>query len=258
MIAAGPSTVTAGGAGRTLAGVLDLLAEAFLVPGADVRERACQLAAEAVQAGEGLAAVGAALKALDGTSPIDLDNEYVRLFLHGRPVTAHPYESFYRTGLLAAPECLVDLEELFTAAGVRPGEAGPAALDHLGIELDLLALLLHALVAPALEPRVADVIAKVASRLLRDHLAGFAVAFTARLAAANPGPYYRAAGALLASAIDAAGGLLSSGLEPLASSISRFAETKTEPTCGGVVASHGDALVLKRGAPPGTCAALGE
>jgi TorA maturation chaperone TorD len=190
---------------RTIGDALDLLAEVFLRPGADVRRPVAELASRPVLRQAPLAELAESLLALAGAPESDRDPEFVRLFLHGRPVAAHPYESFYRGGQLDDVEVLTDLAELYAAAGVRP-EAGHAVpLDHLGAELDLLALLLHGLAGCAANPPARAALAELAGRLLHDHLEALAAAFTARLAGAAPAPYYRAAARALLACVTAAG-----------------------------------------------------
>ncbi|HNX50865.1 MAG TPA: molecular chaperone TorD family protein, partial [Thermoanaerobaculaceae bacterium] len=122
-----------------VAEVLDLLAEAWLEPGSDVRERAGVLGRRA--AGVALEPLARALATLATSSAGELAVEYARVFLHGRPATAHPHESFYRTGLIGDPDVTAELGELLAAAGVDAGASRAVLPDHLGIELDLLALL---------------------------------------------------------------------------------------------------------------------
>lgn len=195
--AAGRAAVTA------LAGVLDLLAEHYLEPRADLRAEAAGLAADQRLAAPALAGVMAALEELSDAPGSELDVEYVRLFLHGRPATAHPYESYYRSGRLADEDCVSDLESLLAAAGVEP-EGAAVPVDHLGIELDLLALLLAGLADDEQPQPARREIAEIAERLLADHLVPFAAAFLERLEQAAPEPYYRAGAAVLQAALAAA------------------------------------------------------
>ena len=195
-------------AARSLAGALDLLAEAFLVPGADVRARAAALAARAETAAPGLADTAAALREVASAPDGDLAVEFTRLFLTGRTPTAHPYESFYRAGRLADADCLADLGALYEGAGVQPDTALAAAPDHLGAELDLLALALSGLAAADVRGEAFTALAELAARLVDDHLTPFLAAFTARLAAVAPPPYYAAAASAAVAAVTAAGTLL--------------------------------------------------
>ncbi|MBI4918018.1 MAG: DUF3373 family protein [Acidobacteria bacterium] len=183
---------------------LDLLAEVFLEPGADVRARAAALAARPSFGAPTLRAVGESLRALADAPSREADIEYVRLFLHGTP-TVHPYESFYRTGSLDDPGCAADLAELYSAAGVGAGRDTPIPLDHLGLELDLLALFLHGVASSDGEARAA--VAGLAGRLLRDHLLPVTGPFCARLEATSPAPAFQIAGVALRHAVGAAAGL---------------------------------------------------
>lgn len=193
---------------RALATVLDLLAEVYLLPDADVRDRAAGLAADGRLAVAGLEGVVSHLGCLSEAPAVDLEVEYVRLHLHGRPLTAHPYESFYRAGLLADDACLDDLDALLRAAGVEPG-GNRVTPDHLGVELDLLALLLSGLADEGLEPSEREAVSTLAGRLLVDHLAEFVSAFVARVRSLAPDPYHLAASQLLMDTVSVAARLIS-------------------------------------------------
>jgi TorA maturation chaperone TorD len=199
-------------AGSDLGEALDLLAEVFLQPGADVRERAAALASRSAFGAPALTAVGASLRALAAAPVHEPDIEYVRLFLHGAP-TVHPYESFYRAGSLDDPEHAADLAELYAAAGVGAGRDTPIPLDHIGLELDLLALFMHGLANGDGAARAA--VAGLAGKLLREHLLVFTVSFCARLEGASPAPAFGAAGVALRHAVGAAARLVGepAGLE---------------------------------------------
>jgi len=188
---------------RALATVLDVLAEIYLQPDADVREKAARLADDERLAGAEFESLAVDLRFLGNAPAGELEIEYVRLFLHGRPVTAHPYESFYRGGQLLDEACLDDLEALLAAAGVEPG-GNRVTPDHLGVELDFLALLVAGLADEDLEQRQREAVRHLAERLLFDHLTGFVEAFVARVQASEPDPYHQAATQLLADAVAAA------------------------------------------------------
>lgn len=192
---------------RTLGETLDVLAEVFLRPGADLRGVAAELAGRPALDQASLDAVGTSLRALAEAPAAELDPEFVRLFLHGRPFTVHPYESFYPSGQLGDERVLADLAELYAAAGVRP-DAASVAPDHLGAELDLLALLLHGVAGCAAGSPARAALLRVASRLLGGHLEPFAAAFTGRLEGAVPSPYYRAAARALVACLTAAAAAL--------------------------------------------------
>jgi TorA maturation chaperone TorD len=193
---------------KTIAGTLDVLAEAFLAPGADVRARAAEQAARTRLSGPGLAPLAAALRELSEAPTAALDVEFARLFLTGRTPTAHPYESFYRGGLLADPECLGELSELYAAAGVQPDSTAAVAQDHLGAELDLLALVLAGLADPEVRAEAGDAVAELATRLIGEHLEPFVEAFERRLTSAAPPPYYAAAARATLAAVAAAAAAL--------------------------------------------------
>jgi TorA maturation chaperone TorD len=181
-----------------LADVLELAATAFSQPGADQRSRASELVRDRSFAFPGGPELAASLRALAGAETADLDVEYVRLFLHGRSATAHPYESFYRTGLLMDPECLAELGALFAAAGVAPAE-GETSPDHLSVEASFLALLLRGLSTATGD--AAPALAAIASGLLEHHLHPFAAAFRGRLAGLGPAPYFASAADALTHAL---------------------------------------------------------
>jgi len=193
---------------RAITGTLDVLAEVFLTPGADVRRRAAALATQARQAGAALAPLATSLRELSEAPAAALDVEYARLFLTGRTPTAHPYESFYRAGSLGDPACLGELRELYAVAGVQPELTGAVAPDHLGAELDLLALALAGLADPEIGGEAGGAIAELATRLISDHLEPFLEAFVRRLASAAPSPYHAAAAQAAQAAVAAAAAAL--------------------------------------------------
>jgi TorA maturation chaperone TorD len=197
---------------RALADSVQLLADILLQPGWDGREVALQLEgrwAEILkQNPPGAPALPPGGEELRdglgrlGRSPADeLEVEYARLFLHGRPATAHPYESFYRVGQLCDPACLAELGELYEAAGIHPAADGRVAPDHLGLELEFLATLLRALADPGIEEPARSSIRALAAELLQAHLQPFASTFIARLAEMRPAGYFNVAADVLHSAI---------------------------------------------------------
>ncbi len=212
MTESGPITGGAGNALATVAEALDLLGDVFARSGADARSGAAQLLRarrfDFPSGGE----LAASLSALAAAGDTDLEVEYARLFLHGRPATAHPYESFYRSGRLMDPECLDALAALFSAAGVTP-EEGDAPPDHVSVEAGFLALLLRGLAGAAGSPAATEALRVLARELLATHLRPFAFAFRAQLAVLAPAaPFARAADAL-ARALDSAGVLLGTAEE---------------------------------------------
>ena len=184
----------------TLAEAADLLAEAFAEPRSDVRHRAAALAARA----GGPTPVGrlaGRLRRLAEADVADADVEFARLFLAGRGAVAHPFESAHRTGRLMDPGCLAGLDDLFAAAGVRPGEGGNPA-DHLSAELDFLALVLRGIVDAGRGGEAHATLTAIASKLLDEHLAPFVAAYTARLDLLGPAPYFSAASELLVEVVE--------------------------------------------------------
>jgi TorA maturation chaperone TorD len=212
---------------QVLAATLDALAEVFLASGADVRERAGELAARARLVGPCLGEVAASLDVFAAASAAELDVEFVRLLVNGRSGTAHPFESFYRAGRLADPVCQEELAELYEVAGVRPEGAHVVPPDHLSAELDLLALCLQGLADPGVGIEARAALAALAQALLDEHLTPFVAAFSQRLAAASPSPYFAAAAAAVRSAVAAAATVVSL---PAAGggSTADFEETETD------------------------------
>ncbi len=201
MTDAGPDALVAAADALALAG------EAFARPGADVRARAAALVRERPLAFPPANALRASLAALAAAPAGGLDVEYVRLFLHGRPATAHPYESFYRSGRLMDPECLDELAGLYAAAGVAP-EIGGVPPDHLSVEAEFLALLLRGLAGAGGDAEAATALRAIAGELIASHLAPFVAAFRERVASLAPAPYF-------AAASDALTGALAAGAEAL-------------------------------------------
>lgn len=195
-----------GGAPVLLGEVLDLLAEAWLVPELDARELARGLGRRAV--GAGLDRLAELLAVLADAPAEGLAVEYARVFLHGRPATAHPFESFYRTGLIGDPDVTGELQELLAAAGVDAGGPRAVPLDHLGIELDLLALLLAGVADGGVRKVVRSQIAHLGGLLVDEHLAGFLSRLEAAAEAASPSPYHRALLHTTAAAVAAARAVL--------------------------------------------------
>lgn len=197
-----------------LASVLELVATIFSQPGKDKRERALVILGTPGFGAPELAPLSVTLRDLGMAAATGLDVEYVRLFLHGRPATAHPYESFYRTGLLMDPECLADLDSLFAAAGVRPAEESALPADHVAVELDFLVLLLRGLAGAAPGRAGAETLREIARKLLEEHLMPFSGAFCTVLADLHPAPYFVAAAANLGAALSAARYALASDARP--------------------------------------------
>jgi TorA maturation chaperone TorD len=75
----------------------------------------------------------------DKTRLVDLQNEYVRLFINSLPeVPCVPYGSFYLEGVIMGPST-IGLKQLYQAYGFETSE--PA--DHVAVELEFLAFLSH-------------------------------------------------------------------------------------------------------------------
>jgi TorA maturation chaperone TorD len=186
-----------------VAATLELLGAVFSAPGTDRRARAAELLGDPSFAHPRLATLAGSLQAFADADAVALDVEYVRLFLHGLPATAHPYESFYRTGLLMDAACLDGLAALFAAAGVAPA-AGPTPPDHIRVELEFLALLLRGLSTSWRNREAVGAVGRIARELVEAHLVPFASAFRARLAASRPAPYFATAADALSHALAAA------------------------------------------------------
>jgi len=200
-VAPPPEAAVRGADLRLLAEILDLAGALFLQPVADRRSRASELLRDRSFDFPGGPQIAVSLRALARAEAADLDVEYVRLFLHGRAATAHPYESFYRTGALMDPECLEGLGALFAAAGIAPEKGGPPP-DHLGVEASFLALLLRGL--STAEGEATPALRAIAAELVNGHLLPFVSAFRERLAPLAPCRTFDAAAAALASAAAAA------------------------------------------------------
>ena len=186
-----------------IAATLDSLAEVWLVPGADVHVRAGELTERVRSTDPALARVAASLLELSAPPATPLDIEFARLFLAARTPIAYPYESYYRGGLLADPACLAELRELYGIAGVMPDGAGVAP-DHLGAELDLLALALAGLAGSSAGDEADGALVALAAELIEEHLRPFLEAFAQRLVGAAPAPYYAAATRAAVAAVAAA------------------------------------------------------
>jgi TorA maturation chaperone TorD len=196
-----------GGSMLALAAVLDLLAEVFTGPASDARGRASVLLSDPSFALPPLAALARPLRDLTDAGTGDIEIEYVRLFLHGQGATAHPYESFYRTGQLMDAECLGGLDALYAAAGVQPRKDSVLP-DHLGVELEFLALLLRGVLTSHAHGEANLGVRRIARKLLEDHLLPFSGTFRSRLGELRPAPYFSAAADALGHALAAADAML--------------------------------------------------
>lgn len=197
-----PSTVL------TFAALFDLLSTIFAEPAGEIAPRVAALLddpALAHQPFDTLAPLLCRLAEADGGDPAV---EYARLFLHGRPFTAHPYESFYRSGLLMDAATLAELDALLAAGGVERSEEGVLPPDHLSVELEYLALLLRGLAGA--EPRSSSsrAVRTIAQELLDRHLLPFSKAFHARLGGLHPAPRFEAAADILERALGLARALI--------------------------------------------------
>lgn len=204
----------------SLAAVLDCLAGIFSRPDGAARTRAEALLLDPRLERPELAEIVRPLREIAAADDADLGTEFVRLFQHGSPATAHPFESFYRTGYLMDAACLRELNALFASAGVRPREEDAFAPDHLAVELEFLSLLLRGAATSDGGSAGRRAVRRIASELLRDHLLPFSQAFRARLDLLRPGSTYAAASAALAATLTTAGRRLSS---------SAAGETPAEP-----------------------------
>lgn len=166
--------------------------------------RACADALDSLELEPRLAVAARRLVAAAAASDDDEGVEYARLLLVGRPVTAHPYESFYRANRLHDPPTLEAIGALCAGAGVHPRLEPPLAVDHIAVELELLALLLRGLGDPVAGAAAGEEIAGLARQLLDQHLTPFAAAFVARLETAGPCATFAAAGELLDAVLAAA------------------------------------------------------
>lgn len=197
-----------GGLLLALAAVLDRLAEVFTGPASDARGRASALLSDPAFATPPLAALARPLRDLTDAGTGDIEIEYVRLFLQGQGATAHPYESFYRTGQLMDAECLGGLDAFYAAAGVQPRDEGSVSPDHLGVELEFLALLLRGVSSSQAHGEANLEVRRIARKLLDDHLLPLSVAFRSRMGELRPAPYFSAAAEALGHALAAADAML--------------------------------------------------
>ena len=198
------------GAMLSLAAVLDGLAGIFSRPDGAARTRAEALLLDPRLGRPELAEIVGPLREIAAAGDAGPGTEFVRLFQHGSPATAHPFESFYRTGYLMDAACLRELNALFASAGVRPREEGALAPDHLAVELEFLSLLLRGVSTSKAGSAGGRAVRRIASELLQDHLLPFSRAFRARLELLRPGSTYAAASAALAATLTIAGRWLES------------------------------------------------
>ena len=125
------------------------------------------------------------------------EDEYDRLFLPvGGGANVPLYESVLRYDSLMTPGCIDPLLMLYELAGpeFRPAREGPP--DHLGAQIEFLALLLRQ-IAETQEKARLDQLRVAALELLNGHLFPFAEAFVKRLTAAKAHEHFAKAGQLL-------------------------------------------------------------
>jgi TorA maturation chaperone TorD len=179
----------------------DLLAAVFSDPRCEPGARAGTLARNLPNPATGAEPLAGALRALAAATCSEQDVEFARLFLHGRQLVAHPFESVYHSGRLHDPQCLDELARLYAQAGAHPDGSAALAPDHLAVELDFLALLLRGAADCAEASAARTTLLALAAELLDAHLVPFAAAFSARLAALDPAPPFAAAHDLLVATV---------------------------------------------------------
>ncbi|MBI4504204.1 MAG: molecular chaperone TorD family protein [Chloroflexi bacterium] len=151
---------------------------------------------EAVGAiGRALAALWAAADAAAGAEP-RLPEEHT--FLFARQVVVPPYESSYARPYADRTQGLAEVGGFYGAFGFEVAAACPDLPDHVGAELEFVAVLLakeaYALAQGWTEP--AEVTALAREKFLAEHLAPWLPAFAERLAQHARLPFYPAAARL--------------------------------------------------------------
>ena len=108
--------------------------------------------------------------ALSEETFMDLQNQYVRLFINALPeVPCPPYGSFYLEGTLMG-ESTLRLTNLYRNYGFETDEVA----DHIAVELEFLAILLHLSIKD-------DESTRVDRRFLWDHLKAWTPRFFDRV-----------------------------------------------------------------------------
>jgi DMSO reductase family type II enzyme chaperone len=130
--------------------------------------------------------------------PAALAGTHVTLFQ--REVRCPPYEGAYGPPRLAGKAALLaDIAGFYRAFGLQPSAGQPEVEDHLGAELEFMSALAFkeawAIAQGHAEGR--EVTREAQRAFLAEHLAPWAPAFAARVAAAAPPGFYPAAAALL-------------------------------------------------------------
>ena len=179
----------------TLSSLAGILSETFIEPRAGVSGRIAGLLRLLPSDGEGRA-LGETLAGMAAAEEPheDREAEFVRLFQHsaGLPC-AHPYESVYAHGRMAAPEVIKPLEAIFRDAGLTLQDDLHMPLDHIGLELEALSYFLAGMAEAKPGEGEERKWRSLASRLIQDHLLPFSKAFVGKLHEAKPGPYFKGA-----------------------------------------------------------------
>lgn len=175
--------------------LFEILSDAFLEPGADLKDPL-----ERLLASRPGPALEAPLRRMAGAArdPESQAVEYTRLFLHSRDTeVVHLFESVQARGHLMAPEILDPLKALYDAADLSLREGLGVPPDHLGLELACLAYLL----SQAEEPGGAEGSRDLARRLIREHLSPLSTAVARQLPLVEAHPYFLAAADLTREAL---------------------------------------------------------
>ena len=172
-----------------LADLAQILAEAFLEPGADLKEGLAQLL-DGCPSPSLTSPLGR--MASSALSAQDQPVEYARLFLQARDTDiVHLFESVQARGHHMAPEVLEPLKAIYDGADISLQEDLGIPPDHLGLEFACLSYLLGEVIEGDLAER--SRFKELALRLIHGHLRPLVAVVAEQLPQVQPHPYYQAA-----------------------------------------------------------------
>lgn len=193
-------------------------------PSDDLREVLCELRGEL----EGHVALGPLVRRLDEGLQ-EVQGDYVACFEAGS-ARAPLYETEYgRMRGLSKGKDLADVVGFYSAFGLTLGEA-PEMPDHVAVELEFYALLLHKQEVLASDPEGTEIVLDARRKFLADHLGGFVGALAQRpsvVASAVYGPLFAWVAGLVAAECTRL------GVRP--APLDFFAAEDGEMNCGGCV-----------------------
>ncbi len=131
----------------------------------------------------------------------EFEAEYSRVFTHGNPIVAPPYETEYGTEhIFAKTKELADIAGFYRAFGLTPSDQLKERVDHIGTELEFMYVLLTKEAYAAFNnwAERADTCRDAERNFLVDHLTRWAPSLCRLLRETANLPYYRALAGMVA------------------------------------------------------------